>query len=235
MTIKSFQEVLELEKEPVSNMKIFVLLSVFVSSIITANIIAGIKLTNLWGFIVPAGFLAYAVTFPVTDIIDEVYGRDLAQKFVWTGFIANLVSLTLIGVSYYMPPLTPQMQDLYSKALTPMLRIVIASLTAYLISQTHDVWAFMKWRKITNGKHLWIRNNASTMASQFIDTVIFITLAFYGVISNNVLLSMIWAQWIWKVIVAVFDTPFVYLGVKLFQNTNFPASEYGLIEVNRYE
>ena len=197
--------------------KLFILLSIFISSLITANIIAGIKLTNLWGFIVPAGFIAYAITFPVTDIVDEVYGKRKAQMFVWAGFIANVFSLLLILAGYYMPALKPAMQKLYSEALTPMYRIVLASLTAYLVSQTHDVWAFMKWKEITKGKHLWVRNNASTMVSQGLDTLIFITIAFYGVVPLNVLESMILAQWLWKVIIALFDTPFVYLGVRLFQ------------------
>ena len=197
------------------DLKIIILLSIFISSIIVANLIAGVKLVNLLGFIVPAGFLAYAITFPITDIVDEVYGRRLATYFVWAGFIANIVALILIWAGLVMPPLSPEMQQVYAKAFVPMTRIVFASMVAYLISQHHDVWAFIMWKKVTNGKHLWIRNNASTIISQGIDTVIFITLAFYGVIPNNVLLTMISAQWIWKVIVALLDTPFVYLGVKL--------------------
>jgi len=201
--------------------KIIVLLSIFISSIITANLIAGVKLVNLFGFIVPAGFLAYAITFPITDIIDEIYGKKLASYFVWAGFIANITSLVLIWIGYVMPPLQTSMQTLYSKAFVPMTRIVLASMIAYLISQNHDVWAFMFWRKKTNGKWLWLRNNASTMVSQLIDTVIFITIAFCGVVPLNVLITMIGAQYLWKVIVALCDTPFVYLGVKLLKSNMF--------------
>ena len=199
------------------------LLSVFVSFIIVANIMSGIKLVNLWGMIVPAGFIAYSLTFPITDIIDEVRGKKMAQQFVWAGFIANIFALLLIWVGYLLPPLTNNMQSIYGKALIPFGRIVLASMVAYLISQNHDVWAFMKWREITSGKHLWIRNNLSTMASQAIDTFIFITIAFYGVVPTMVLLNMIVVQYLWKLIIALCDTPLVYLGVKLYKGWRSPV------------
>jgi hypothetical protein len=92
-------------------------------------------------------------------------------------------------------------------------RIVVASITAYAISQTHDVYAFHFWRQKTKGKFLWFRNNASTMVSQLIDTVIFITIAFYGVFPTNAILSMIVGQYILKLIIAAVDTPFMYVAV----------------------
>lgn len=196
-------------------LKLYILLSIFVSAILMANVIAGVKLVNLAGFVMPAGFIAYCVTFPVTDIVDEVYGRRKAAWFVWAGFIANIVSLVLIYTAYLMPPLKSEMQKLYSRALMPFWRIVTASMIAYLVSQHHDVWAFWKWKEITKGKYLWLRNNASTMVSQAIDTILFISIAFYGVVPTNILLQMILWQWLWKVFVAVCDTPFVYLGVRL--------------------
>ena len=191
------------------------LFAVFVTAIIVANITAGIKLVNLFGFIVPVGFIAYAITFTVTDILGDVYGKEVSYVVVRAGFLANVVMLVLVYLGMALPPLTPGMQSLYSKALMPTARIVFASMCAYLVSQHHDVWAFHFWKQKTNGKHLWLRNNASTIVSQAIDTVIFITLAFYGVVPTNVLLTMILCQWLWKVIVALCDTPFVYLGVKL--------------------
>lgn len=109
------------------------------------------------------------------------------------------------------------MQELYTESLLPVGRIVLASMIAYLVSQHHDVWAFLKWREVTKGKHLWLRNNASTIISQGIDTILFITIAFYGVVPNNILLQMMLYQWIWKLIVALLDTPFVYIGVSLIK------------------
>lgn len=193
--------------------KLIILTGIFIGSLVTANFIAGVKIVNLWGFIVPAGFIAYAITFPITDITSEVYGKKVSYYIVWSGFIANTIMLALVYTGLLMPPLAPEMQETYMKAFTPVGRIVLASMIAYLISQHHDVWSFLTWRKITKGKWLWLRNNASTIMSQLIDTTIFITIAFYGILPPNIMLSLIGSHWLWKTIVALCDTPFVYLGV----------------------
>ena len=93
-------------------------------------------------------------------------------------------------------------------------RIVFASLVAYFISQTHDVWSFHFWKKKTNGKHLWWRNNVSTITSQIIDTVVFIGVAFWGVLPGSVLIGMMLSQYAIKVGIALADTPFCYLLVR---------------------
>jgi len=204
--------------------KLIVLTGIFVGALITANFIAGVKIVNLLGFTVPVGFLAYAITFPITDIVSEVYGRRVSYYIVWSGLIANLVMLALVYVGLIMPPLTPEMQETYSKAFTPVGRIVLASMIAYLVSQHHDIWSFLKWKEITRGKWLWLRNNASTIVSQFIDTTIFITLAFYGILPLHVLLNLIWSHWLWKVVVAICDTPFVYIGVLLVRRSHWTSA-----------
>jgi len=93
-------------------------------------------------------------------------------------------------------------------------RITIASISAYLVSQYHDVWAFNFWRRITKEKHLWLRNNASTLVSQAIDTFLFISLAFYGVVP---VLPLILGQYFVKLCIALLDTPVVYLFVYLIR------------------
>ncbi|RLG87177.1 MAG: VUT family protein [Thermoprotei archaeon] len=188
---------------------------VFGAAIVFANIAAGVKLINFFGFIVPAGTIAYSVTFPITDIVDELYGKRKAVYIVWAGLAAELVMLLLIALDYIQPPLEPSQQQLYERVFSPQLRIVLGSIVAYLISQHHDVWAFWKWREVTNGRHLWIRNNASTMVSQLIDTSIFTTIAFYGVVPLPDLANMVLSMWLFKVLIAALDTPFVYAGVRL--------------------
>ncbi len=190
---------------------------VFGASIVFANIAAGVKLTYFLGLIVPAGTIAYSVTFPITDIVDEVYGKRRAVYIVWAGLAAEIIMLLLIMMDTYLPPLEKEQQELFIQVFTPQYRIVLASIVAYLISQHHDVWAFWKWREITSGKYLWIRNNASTFVSQLIDSTIFSTIAFYGIVSPIELLNMILSLWLFKLIVAVLDTPFVYLGVHLIE------------------
>jgi len=108
-----------------------------------------------------------------------------------------------------------EMQEAFEKIFTMTPRIILASMIAYLIAQIHDVYAFHYWKNKTRGKHLWIRNNASTIVSQAIDTVIFITVAFYGVVPLEVLLNMIVSQYIVKVAIALIDTPFIYVATNL--------------------
>lgn len=184
---------------------------------IGANIMA-VKLILLGNlFVVPAAVVAYSVTFLLTDIVDEIYGRAEAHKVVMLGFVANMV----VALAIYITTLIPAPQfvagigQMYDIIMRQTPRIFIASVVAYLISQNYDVWAFSFWKKVTRGRHLWIRNNASTMVSQLIDTVIFITLAFYGVVPNTALVGMILGQYVVKVIIALLDTPFMYLAVYL--------------------
>lgn len=189
----------------------------FGASIVYANISAGVKLVEFLGLVVPAGTVAYSITFPITDIVDEVYGKRRAVYIVWAGLLAEIGMLILIGMDYLLPALEPGQQSLFERVFSPQLRIVLGSIVAYLASQHHDVWAFWKWREITHGKFLWIRNNASTMTSQLIDSAIFTTIAFYGTVPLDILLNMIVTMWLFKILIAALDTPFVYLGVKLVE------------------
>ncbi|MFH1649731.1 MAG: queuosine precursor transporter, partial [Candidatus Woesearchaeota archaeon] len=106
-------------------------------------------------------------------------------------------------------PFSQSMHDALITVFSFTPRLVLASLVAYFISQFHDVWAFHAWKRRTKGKHLWLRNNASTIVSQFIDTVIVVVIAFYGVLPG--LIELILGIWILKVIIAMLDTPFMYL------------------------
>ncbi|RLG80277.1 MAG: VUT family protein [Thermoprotei archaeon] len=187
----------------------------FGASIVLANISAGVKLIEFLGLVVPGGTVAYAITFPVTDIVDEVYGKRRAIYIVWAGLIAEIAMLALIGIDYVLPAYEEQQQVLYERVFAPQIRIVAASILAYIVSQHHDVWAFWKWREITGGKFLWIRNNASTTISQLIDTMLFTFIAFYGVVPLEIVVNMALSMWLFKVLIAVIDTPFVYLGVEL--------------------
>lgn len=184
---------------------------------IVANIIA-VKLITIGNFIVPAAVLVYSSTYLLTDIIDEVYGRRLGHKTVLIGFVANVLGVLAIWLSIKWAPapfIPAGFQEAYAKVLGQAPRIVFASTISYLISQNHDVWAFHFWKKKTGGKYLWLRNNLSTMVSQLLDTVIFITLAFYGTVPLTVLFAMIKGQYLAKVIIAILDTPFCYLGVRM--------------------
>ncbi len=192
------------------------LLTIFISSLVVCNVIS-FKLWSFMGLVLAAGTIAYSITFLCTDLISEVYGRRAAQQAVVCGFIANVVLVALVYLGWLLPPLSPEYQKMYEPLMmTP--RIVTASMIAYLVAQTHDVVAFHYWKARTRGRWLWLRNNASTMVSQLIDTIVFTTLAFYGAVDNKTLLVMMGSQYLVKLLIAACDTPFCYLGAYLLKN-----------------
>jgi len=188
-------------------------------AIIIANIQV-MKTIQIFGLVTALGNIIYGTTFLVTDILCENYSKKEAQKAVWIGFFI-LVSTTVIMqlalkfIPHETDILSPALEQIFS--LLP--RIAIASLIAYIISQSHDVWAFIFWKKLFKGKHLWLRNNFSTMTSQLIDNVIFTWIAFVGlfglfgweqVFDWPIIFQIFIVSYVMKWIVAVFDTPFVY-------------------------
>ena len=170
---------------------------------------------------IDAGIIAYPLTFLISDVLSEVYGRKTTTKIIWIGFFANLLMITMLFIAGLLPSASFwNEQDSYNKILGSVPRIVFASMIAYLVSQNHDVIAFEIWKKITKGKFLWLRNNASTIVSQGIDTFLFVFIAFTGVYSTNEMWNMIWITYLIKIGVAFVDTPFVYLLVKFIKPNN---------------
>ncbi len=193
-----------------------VLVSFFAGSLVIAAILA-VKIVAVWIIVVPAGVIAYSLTFAATDTISEVWGKKTANRVVLAGFITLSVVFILVWVAIKLPgAVFWKDYQAYNTVLNQGLRIIVASLTAYIISQFHDVWAFHFWRKMTKGKHLWLRNNLSTWTSQLIDTVVFILIAFAG--TDKPIFTMIWGQYLAKIIIAAGDTPIVYLLVFIFRH-----------------
>ncbi len=189
---------------------------VFAALTVLANLIA-VKQIAFGPFIAPAAVLVYATTFLMTDIMSELFGKEKAKLAVWTGLLANLVMLVsvIIAVRWTAAPIMdPAMANAFDTVFGFAPRVVAASMVAYIVSQHHDIWAYSFWKKKTNGRYLWFRNNASTMVSQLIDTSIFITLAFYGVFPTAVLWEILVGQYAIKVLIAALDTPFMYIAVK---------------------
>lgn len=189
-----------------------ILIGIFVVSLIVANIISA-KIVSFLGLVIPAAIVAYPLTFLITDIIGEIWGKDMANRTVKIGFICQLVSLILIGLSILLPvaPFADNQAE-FVGIMKSSFRVVAASLVAYIVSQIWDVWLFHKLKEKCNGKHKWLRNNASTLTSQMIDTVIFITIAFLGVVPN--ILVMILSQYLIKAVYALLDTIPFYLLTK---------------------
>lgn len=195
--------------------KIFII-GAFVGFILIANILANKIVTFLW-WAVPGGIIAYSATFLLTDILAEFYSKKDAKKAVWMGFFVSIILVLLVLIAIIWHPASFWTnQEAFKLILGNTWRIVLASMIAYLLSQNHDIWAFCFWKKKTKGKFLWLRNNASTIVSQLIDTVVFVFIGFYGLFP---ILPMIIGQFIAKTIIALLDTPFIYL-VRFFYKRN---------------
>jgi len=198
-------------------MILVILAALFVTCLIVANIIA-VKLVSIGGWVVPAGVIAYPLTFLFTDVIAELYGRKIASKVVWVGFGASVLMVILVFGGKLLPPASFwEGQSAYEFILGMLPRITLASVIAYLVSQHHDVFAFHFWRQKTKGRLLWLRNNASTMVSQVLDTGVFITIAFWGTVPTATLTNMLLSQYIIKLVIAACDTPFCYMLVGLLR------------------
>lgn len=182
---------------------------IFIATLIIANIVSA-KVVSFWGLVIPAAIVAYPMTFLMTDVIGEIWGKEEANRTVKLGLICQLLSLVLIGVAIVLPvaPFADNQAE-FQSIMGQSFRVVGASLIAYVIAQFNDVLIFHKLKEKTNGKHKWLRNNLSTMTSQLIDTAIFITIAFIGTVPN--IWVMIFSQYLIKFIYAVIDTPFFYL------------------------
>ncbi len=196
--------------------KIFLLLAItFVSLLIVSNVIAA-KLITIGGLTVSAAAICYALTFFLTDTIAEIWGKERTLYVIKLGFFGSVISAIFIKLAIYMPAASFWAdQEQYQLILGANIRIVFASMVAYLISQYHDVWAFHFWKEKTKGKHLWLRNNFSTGASQLIDTVIFVTIAFSG--TGAPLVAIIIGEYIIKLVISILDTPLIYMFVNLIK------------------
>ena len=182
-------------------------IGVFSGLIVTAQVLAN-KTVMFAGYTVPAAVIVYGTSFLLTDVLCEFYGKDKAKQAVWSGFIASILLVIgiQIAISWESAPFW-EGQEAFVATLGTTWRIVAASLAAYLVSQNWDVHVFSRIKEKTGEKHLWLRNIGSTFTSQLIDTVIFISIAFYGVMP---IIPLIIGQYIVKLIIAAIDTPFLY-------------------------
>jgi len=210
------------------------LVALFVTALVTAQILAAKILGVALGgtlpvvggaILVPAGVIAYALTFFATDCLSELYGKRTAQVVVNVGFAMILVMLGLVWLALSAPSARalgiPAGVDpaAFSSVLGFTPGIVLGSLAAYVVSQNWDVFAFHAIRGRTGRDHLWARNIGSTATSQLVDTVIFILVAFWlaprllglgQASAAPVLASLVVGQYLVKLFIALVDTPFVY-------------------------
>jgi uncharacterized integral membrane protein (TIGR00697 family) len=201
-----------------------ILAALFISSLVSSNLI--FKKFFAWDFFgfytfeVSVGILPYPLTFLITDTISEIYGRKKANQVVTVGIFASLFSLLIILVSNQVSaiPTSPIQDDTFNRVFGSTGIAVSASMIAYLFAQYIDIAIYHFWKKQTKGRHLWLRNNFSTMSSQFIDTLVVIgLLCSFGEIPWNKFNVLLFSGFLFKVIVAALDTPVLYLIVYSFR------------------
>lgn len=188
-----------------------------------SSILANIQvvlLVNLFGYETTLGNIMYAGGFLVTDILSENYGEKDAKKAVKIGFVSMIFTAIVMKLAVsFQPSGVVEAQGNFAalKAIFDFMpRILFAGLAAYAVSQMHDVWAYSFWKKkFPSRRFIWIRNNASTIVSQFIDNLIFTSVAFWGVYPFDVLVQIFFVTYFMKLLVALFDTPFVYLATRI--------------------
>ena len=193
-------------------------------AIVIANIQV-MKTIQLFGYVTALGNIIYGSIFLVTDILCENHDKKDAKKAVWIGFFIMIAVTVLMQISLaFIPDASDTMSEHISSIFGLFLPILVASLSAYLISQYFDVWWYNKLKQMTKGKHLWLRNNLSTIVSQLIDNIIFTGIFFIGYfiifepegfLGWPVIISIFITSYIMKFVVSVLDTPFLYLAKRM--------------------
>ena len=190
-----------------------VIATLFVTCLLTANIIA-VKLILLMGFLVPAGIIVFPLSYLFGDVLTEVYGYGAARRVIWLGFACNLLAVIAILLGG-LAPAAPFWHDqaAYQTILGFTPRLLLASFTAYLVGEFANSFILAKLKIATQGRWLWTRTIGSTLIGEGFDTVIFISIAFWGIIPPSLMLTTILTQWVFKVLYEVVATPFTYLVV----------------------
>jgi len=201
-----------------------VLAALFIASLVTSNLIFQKffywEPFGLYRFEISVGILPYPLTFLITDILSEIYGKEKANQVVIAGIFASFFSMLIILIADYVPAInnSPVNNNIFSTVfgLSPL--AVLASMLAYLFAQFIDIRIFHFWKKLTNGKHLWLRNNFSTFFSQFIDTfTVLFLLSSFRILPWSIFTSLLISGFLFKIIVAAIDTPVLYLIVFWFR------------------
>ena len=198
------------------------LAALFIASLVVTNLIANKFVTVDLGFrtfVISAGMIPYPITFLITDILSEIYGKRKTTNVVIAGFFATLFVLLILWLGSVFPAIDQShvTDDTYNTVFANSYRVVASSMVAYLIAQFADLKLFHFWKKLTKGKHLWLRNNASTIVSQLLDTTLVITVLFIGKMTFPEMTELIKDGWMYKILFALADTPLMYLAVFLIR------------------
>lgn len=198
--------------------------SMFIAALVVSNLIFQKFFYwnpfGLFKFELSVGILPYPITFLITDVVSEIYGKRKANKVVLAGIFASAFSMGIILIANYVPAIdnSPINNEIFTKVfgLSPI--AVLASMLAYLFAQFIDIKIYHFWKRKTKGRMLWLRNNFSTFSSQFIDTFTVISLlSLFNVLPWSMFGSLLLSGFLFKILIALLDTPVLYLIVFLFK------------------
>jgi uncharacterized integral membrane protein (TIGR00697 family) len=194
----------------------------FVTTLIVSNIIA-VKLVTLFGLTLPAAIVLFPVAYICGDILTEVYGYAAARRAIWIGFACNLIAVAAIVVGGWLPasPIwtagfydaSEQAQQAYQAILGFAPRLLGASFLAYLVGEFLNAYVLARMKLASGGRRLWMRTIGSTLVGQAADSIVFLTLAFAGILPPAALLTAILSQWLVKCVYEAVATPLTYLVV----------------------
>jgi uncharacterized integral membrane protein (TIGR00697 family) len=187
-----------------------VLVALFIACLIAANIMA-VKIVYIFGFILPAAIVIFPVSYIAGDVLTEVYGYREARKVIWLGFFCNFIVVAAFWLGKIMQP-APFWggQAAYARILGYTPRILVASFLAYLVGEFSNSYILARMKIATNGRWLWTRTIGSTLVGEGLDSLIFITVAFMGVIPAPALTSAVITQWLVKCVYEIIATPLTY-------------------------
>lgn len=185
-----------------------IITAIFITSLITANIIA-VKIISLWSVILPAAIFIFPLSYIFGDVLTEVYGYRWARKVIWLGFVCNLIFVIFAWVGQILPPAAFwDGQSAYERILGYAPRLLVASFFGYLVGEFVNSFIMAKMKIRTRGRWLWSRTIGSTIVGQGLDTTVFIILAFIG--TPFFLPIMILYHWLAKIVIEAVATPLTY-------------------------
>ena len=204
--------------------------ALFITSLVVSNLIfqkffywqpfGDITIFGAPIFEISVGILPYPITFLITDLISEIFGKKKANQVVIAGIFASFFSLLIVYTASAVPATewSPVNNEMFTDVFGNTIVAVFASMLAYLLAQFVDIQVYHFWKRITAGKYLWLRNNFSTFSSQFIDTfTVVLLLCSFGEIAWSRFYGLVIAGFLFKVMIALFDTPLLYLFVYIIR------------------
>ena len=193
-----------------------VVTALFVTSYLVSNVMA-VKVISLFGlFYFDAGTIVFPFAYMLGDVLTEIWGYRTARKVIWLTFMCNIIMVvcTQIGVWLPSPDYLDETANAYNHIFSYVPRIVVASLTGFLLGELSNAWLMEKIKKITGNKRLWVRTIGSSAVAYLFDSLPFVLIAFLGVVSTHDLLMMIAFQYGAKLLIeTIFGTPLAYAAV----------------------